>query len=69
MPEALLRDLTQEEINTFRTDGAVCARHMMPRSWIDRIATAVDRIRAAPGPFGQQLSSQAQGFTHDVYML
>ena len=56
MPEAPLRDLTQEEINTFWTDGAVCARHSMPRSWIDRIATAVDRSDSNGGGSNQGCS-------------
>ncbi len=41
MPEAPLRDLTQEEINTCWTDGAVCARHSMPRSWIESVLLPV----------------------------
>ncbi|MBI3756785.1 MAG: phytanoyl-CoA dioxygenase family protein [Deltaproteobacteria bacterium] len=63
-----LRLLTPEEINVYHRDGAIRARQVMPHIWIERMAAAVDRIIASPGRFGQQLSNQDRGFTHDVYM-
>jgi ectoine hydroxylase-related dioxygenase (phytanoyl-CoA dioxygenase family) len=66
--DAPLRWLTSDEVNTYHRDGAVCARRIMPPRWVERMATAVDHIIASPGPFGQQLSKQDSGFTHDLYM-
>lgn len=67
MPEAPLRNLTPEEIIAFWTDGAVCARQVMPSAWIDRMATAVEQILVSPGPAGQQWKRD-RGFAHDLYM-
>lgn len=63
-----LRLLTQEEVVAYHHDGALCARQVMPPQWVTRMANAVDQVIAAPGRFGQYLSQQDLGFTHDVYM-
>lgn len=44
-----LRWLTPEEIDIYGRDGALCARQVMPREWIERMATAVERIIASQG--------------------
>lgn len=66
--DAPTRWLTPDEIDTYHRDGAICARQIMPLRWVKRMATAVDRIIATPGPLGRQLSKQGSGFTHDLYM-
>ena len=66
--DAPIRWLTIDEINTYHRDGAICARQIMPLRWVERMAAAVDRIIAASGPIGRQLSKQDSGFTHDLYM-
>jgi ectoine hydroxylase-related dioxygenase (phytanoyl-CoA dioxygenase family) len=63
-----LRWLTTSEIAMYQRDGAVCARQIIPLHWVERMANAVDRIIASPGPIGKQLSKQDSGFTHDLYM-
>lgn len=67
-PESPLRWLREEEVKTFWTDGAICARQVLPLRWIERIAVAVERIIAAPSPVGQHLSAPERGLTHDLYM-
>jgi len=64
-----LRWLTSEEISLYKRDGALCARQVMSREWIERMAPAVERIIASPSkPFGQQMSNRDRGLTHDIYM-
>ena len=48
MPDRPLRDLTSEEIEAFDRDGVICARGLFGAQWIERTATAVDRVVAAP---------------------
>ena len=67
MPDAPLRNLTQEEITAFWTDGAICARQVIPHAWIDRMAAAVEQVLVSPGPAGQQWKRD-RGFAHDLYM-
>ncbi len=39
-----------DEIEAYRRDGAVCLRGVFDRAWIDALAEAVDKDKAAPGP-------------------
>ncbi len=67
-PEAPLRRLTEDEVNAFWADGAICARQVLPHRWIERMAVAVERIIASPGLLGRHMSARERGLTHDLYM-
>jgi len=45
-----LRPVTDEEVEAFRRDGAVCLRGLFDRAWIERLADDVERDKQAPGP-------------------
>src|SRR5215469_4736411 len=66
--EKPLRDLTQEEINTFQRDGVICVRQVMPARWIDLVAVAIDRTRAQPSETGKMLSKPDPGYLNDIFL-
>lgn len=68
MPDRPLRDLSTEEIESFDRDGVFCARGLFTPEWIERMATAVDRIVAAPTLLGQAVSNQDEGFSNDLFV-
>jgi ectoine hydroxylase-related dioxygenase (phytanoyl-CoA dioxygenase family) len=40
----LPRPITEEEINTYKTDGVVCLRQVLQHDWIDMLRPAAERI-------------------------
>jgi hypothetical protein len=46
--ESPLRPITDDEVEAFRSDGVVCLRQVIPASWLDRMAEAVERALADP---------------------
>ena len=46
--ESPLRPITDDEVETFRSDGVVCLRQVIPAAWLDRMAEAVERALADP---------------------
>ena len=43
--------LSEAQIRTYQEDGAIVLRDVILDDWLDRIADAIDRDIAAPGPF------------------
>ncbi len=68
MPEAPIRYLTEDEIETYRRDGVVCARGLFSDEWIDRMAAAVDRAVASPTLLGQAVSMKDENFSGDLFL-
>jgi ectoine hydroxylase-related dioxygenase (phytanoyl-CoA dioxygenase family) len=56
----LPRALSPEELRAYREDGAARIRGVVPLEWIERMARAVDRILAAPGPASVEYTPQGQ---------
>ncbi len=67
-PEQPLRDLTGEEIRAFVEDGVFCARRVVPRRWLDRIAAAIERNLTRQSAIGRYISMPEKGFVNDVFM-
>lgn len=68
MSDLPLRDLTASEIDTYRTDGVVCARGLFPQLWVDRMRCAVDRAVAGPTSYGAEVSLKEKGFSGDLFL-
>lgn len=66
--EAPVRDLTADEIETLRVDGVVCARGVMPAHWVERMAAAIDHVKAHPTVIGEFISLPDQGYTNDIFV-
>ncbi len=47
-PDAPRRDLTAEEIRSYREGGVVVAKGLFPESWLSRMERAMDRLVAHP---------------------
>ena len=50
MPADKAREITREEIEAYRRDGATVLRGVIDREWIEIMREAIDRILSAPGP-------------------
>ena len=46
------RPITEEEIQTYASDGVVCLRNIFDRSWIDELLPVAKRITAGKEDFG-----------------
>jgi len=68
MPDRPLRELTENEIETYHRDGVVCARGLFPDAWVRRMAGAVDACVAQPTFYGQVVSMQDRGFGGDLFL-
>jgi ectoine hydroxylase-related dioxygenase (phytanoyl-CoA dioxygenase family) len=68
MPDHPLRELTDEEIETFARDGVVHARGLFPERWVRRMADAVDACVARPTFYGEVVSMREQGFSGDLFL-
>ena len=51
-----LRDVTEEEIETYWRDGVVHLPNIMGMEWIERMRTALDRILEDPGQYGNNIN-------------
>ncbi|WP_416896678.1 MAG: phytanoyl-CoA dioxygenase family protein [Minwuia sp.] len=58
------RDVTADEIETFRRYGVVCLRQMFDADWIARMQDAVDDAIANPGPMALNLNQGMKGKFH-----
>jgi ectoine hydroxylase-related dioxygenase (phytanoyl-CoA dioxygenase family) len=68
MPEAPLRRLTPEEIETYDRDGVVCLSGLFPDHWINKMAKAVDHAVANPTTMGRALSMKDEEFSGDLFL-
>jgi ectoine hydroxylase-related dioxygenase (phytanoyl-CoA dioxygenase family) len=67
-PDAPVRNLSSEEIRTYREEGVVVARGLFSEAWLSRMEHAVDRIVAEPTIFGRAVSMKEEGFTGDLFV-
>lgn len=44
LTRALPRPITDEEVETYASDGVVCLRQVLPKAWIDLLRPAAERI-------------------------
>jgi ectoine hydroxylase-related dioxygenase (phytanoyl-CoA dioxygenase family) len=56
-----LRAVTEEERETYRAEGVVVLKGVLPPSWIERMRAAVDRILAAPSAAAVEYAPAGQG--------
>ena len=56
-----LRNLRPEELRRYHEDGVIHARGLFPEPWIRRMADAVDRVVASPGPCARRRPSESIG--------
>lgn len=49
LPARMAREITPEEVASYRRDGAAVLRNVLDMGWIERMRIAVDRILQAPG--------------------
>ena len=70
MSALLVRDITQEEIDTYARDGVVCLRGAIDLEWVERLRHATDKVIAKPGPFGARYGTDedAGTFFGDLYV-
>ncbi len=53
------RNLTKQELETYRTDGAAVVRHAVDESWIGRLNKVVDRQLATPSKWANDANPGA----------
>ncbi|MEZ5229295.1 MAG: phytanoyl-CoA dioxygenase family protein [Acidimicrobiales bacterium] len=52
------REITDDEVETFRTDGVVPLRQVLPLEWVDQLRLAMDEV------FDRELESGRDGLSH-----
>ncbi len=64
------RDLTNEERESYRTEGVVLVKNCVDPGWIDRMTAAIDRQLVQPSQWGQDTNpgSERGRFAHDRYL-
>ena len=68
MPEAPARELTSEETLAYRRDGVVSARGLFGKSWVERMAAAIDHVVANPTMMGNVVSMKDDNFSGDLFL-
>lgn len=53
MTTDLLARITEDDVEAFQQDGAVCLRGVFDRNWVDRVAAGVERNLAEPSPYAR----------------
>ena len=51
-----LRDVTEDEIETYWRDGVVHLSSIVGMEWIERMRVALDRVLDNPGPYGSDVN-------------
>lgn len=64
----MTRTLTADELQALDEDGVVCLRQALPREWIDRIATGIERANSANSEASRIVSMKDRGFMGDLFM-
>jgi len=54
LPSVPSREITLEEIESYRRDGVACLPGVFDRGWIELLRGAVEQAMAAPGPFAEE---------------
>ena len=70
MNRKLMREITQDEIDTYARDGVVHLPGVCDMEWVERMGPAIDRILDKPGPRGMDLNAEGTPgrFAYDTYM-
>ena len=69
MGHASFSSVTKEAVQAYERDGVVCLRQVFDGDWIRRLRTALDRVRAAPGPLRQKFRPEDPGeFFSDKFL-
>ncbi|HIG40720.1 MAG: phytanoyl-CoA dioxygenase family protein [bacterium] len=68
MPEAPLRSLTREEIETYDRDGVVCLSGLFSDHWIRKMEKAIDHAVANPTTMGRAVSMKDEAFSGDLFL-
>lgn len=69
LPDAPLRAVTEDEIETFERDGVVLLKQVFPQDWLDAVGEAIDANMAAPGPLVLEYAENTEGRYHgDMFM-
>ena len=65
-----LRDVTEDEIEAYWKDGAVCLRNILSLDWIDRMGEALDRMLTNPGAMGTDINPKGSPgrFSFETFM-
>ena len=50
--------VTQHDILTFQSDGAICLRQKFERKWLDLVAEGIERNLEAPSDYAESLSTE-----------
>lgn len=69
-PEAPLRRLTDDELDSFHRDGVLLVKGLLTKQWLERGERAVDAMlrRATWVGWFLHKSSGQQGFSHEVFL-
>ena len=65
-----LRDVTEDEIETYWRDGVVHLPNIIGMAWVERMRMALDRVLDNPGPYGADVNpAGTEGrFTFESFM-
>ena len=55
-----LNPVTEQDVEEFRRDGAICLRGMYDPAWLELLSTAIETARARPGRFAQDHSVEGE---------
>ncbi len=55
-------------VESFRRDGAVCLRGVIPADWLDRLRGAAAELEASPGPMAERVGGPASEYFTDLEM-
>ena len=62
--------VSEADVRTFETDGAVCLRGVFPIDWIERLREGTEQALTSPGPYSNvQSEPNDPGFFYTEYFL
>lgn len=70
-PAEPLRDITDEEIESFQRDGVICLRGLFEPQWVERLRGAAEACMAAPTDMSAELAAARADegrFFHDTFV-
>ena len=61
--------MDKRDLEDFQTDGVTVIRDVLDRSWLDRLAEAIEANMASPGPHGKNHAETGGAyFTYVEYL-
>ena len=67
-PARPCRDLTREEVAAYQRDGVICARGIIPQTWLDKLKDAIESAVREPNDVISLFSRQQEGFTGGQFL-